>query len=157
MKIVKKICAWIPAILIMVMIFLFSNQNGEESMGLSYKVSGILVSIADGVHLIDMKWNDRAHAIEQMQVPLRKIAHMAEFALLAFSVYAALKYDEFSYKFTKYLTFIMVLVFAALDEFHQVWIAGRDGNPTDVLIDMCGCLIAVILCVIFDKRKNLIV
>ena len=157
MKVVKKLCVWIPAVIIIVCIFGFSQQNGEQSMGISYKVSEFLVDVADSIHLIDMKWNDRAHALEQMQTPVRKLAHMAEFALLGFSVYFALKYDEFSYKFTKYVTFFIVLAVASLDEFHQLMVPGRNGNPRDVMIDMCGCLIAIFISVLLDKRKNIVV
>lgn len=155
--IIKKICVWIPVIAIMLCIFSFSNQTGEQSMGLSRKVSEILVDFADGIHLIDMKWNDREHAIEQMQTPVRKLAHAAEYFILAMAVYFALKYDGFFYRFTKYLTFIIVLGYACLDEFHQLYTAGRYGSAKDVAIDMCGCLVAVIISVILDKRKNIII
>lgn len=157
MKNIKKICVWFPALVIIMFIFGFSQQNGEQSMGLSYRISEVLVDIADSIHLIDMKWNNRAHAIEQMQIPLRKAAHMTEFALLGFSVYFALKYDEISYKYTKYMTFAIVFFVASFDELHQLLISGRHGSFVDVIIDMCGCLIAIVISVLLDKRKNITV
>jgi VanZ family protein len=157
MKTFKKIIVWIPALLIAAAIFGFSQQSGDESMGISNKIAGILVDIANSIYLIDSKWNDRAHAIEMMQTPLRKTAHMLEFALLSFAVYYALKYDRLPYRFTKYVTILIVLAVSVSDEFHQLWIMGRSGNPTDVLIDMCGCLIAVFIAAMTDKRKNIII
>jgi VanZ family protein len=88
---------------------------------------------------------------------MRKTAHAVEFALLSFAVYYALKYDRLPYRFTKYVTILIVLAVAVSDEFHQLWIMGRSGNPTDVLIDMCGCLIAVFIAAMTDKRKNIII
>lgn len=138
-------------------IFGFSNQQGEQSMGFSYKVSGVLVDMADSIHLIDMKWNSKEHAIEQMQTPVRKTAHMMEFGALAAAVYLALKYDGFPYRFTKYLTFLLVLAVAASDEYHQLFIPGRNGTPRDVAIDMVGCLVLIVVCVLCDKRKNIVI
>lgn len=47
-----KIFIWIPAVICAVMIFGFSGQNGENSGNLSRKAAGVIVDIADSVHLV---------------------------------------------------------------------------------------------------------
>ena len=96
----KKILIWIPAVIVAFIIFGFSGQNGEQSKGLSYKVAEVLVDGADALHLIDIKYIGREHAIEQMQTPVRKIAHMTEYALFALSVYIALAVDGIKWRWT---------------------------------------------------------
>lgn len=153
----KKIVIWIPAILIAMMIFGVSGQNGEQSQGLSYKVAEILVDGADALHLIDMKYIGREHAIERMQTPVRKIAHMTEYAILALSVYIALVVDGLKWRWTKYATLFIIFAYACTDEIHQLFIAGRNGSFVDVLIDVAGGLIAILICMMCDKRRKIVI
>jgi VanZ family protein len=44
-------------------------------------------------------------------------------------------------------------VFAVSDEFHQSFVASRTASPVDVLIDICGALIALALCSLARIRK----
>ena len=48
--------------------------------------------------------------------------------------------------------------FAALDEFHQLFVEGRAGSLKDVLIDSCGSLTGIIFVRIFGYigRKTII-
>ena len=71
-----KIFIWIPAVICAVMIFGFSGQNGENSGNLSRKAAGVIVDIADSVHLVDVRWNGRQELIDKIELPVRKAAHM---------------------------------------------------------------------------------
>jgi VanZ family protein len=75
---------------------------------------------------------------------LRKAAHMAEYGLLWFLWHRALRTA------TPWPAVIITLAYAASDEFHQSFVAGRHGSPLDVLIDAVGVAIAVIL---YTRRK----
>lgn len=153
----KKILIWIPAVILAVVIFGFSGQNGEQSKGLSYKVAEILVDGADALHLIDIKYIGKEHAIEQMQTPVRKIAHMTEYALFALCVYIALAVDGIKWRWTKYTAFLIVAAYACTDELHQLFISGRNASFVDVLIDVTGGFIAIFICVVCDKRRKVII
>jgi VanZ family protein len=37
----------------------------------------------------------------------------------------------------------LAVCYAATDEVHQLFVSGRSGQPTDVLIDACGVLAGV--------------
>jgi len=153
----KKILIWIPAVVLAVLIFGFSGQSGEQSGSLSYKVAEILVDGADALHLIDIKYIGKEHAIEQMQTPVRKIAHMTEYALFALSVYIALAIDGLTWRWTKYAALLIVIAYACTDELHQLFISGRNGSFVDVLIDAAGGFIAILICMACDKRRKIVI
>ena len=78
--------SFIPAILMMSMIFSFSSQNGTESSQLSEKVArGIFITID---HVMDRGWDDEKiqELADEYQYPVRKLAHMTEYCLLAICV-----------------------------------------------------------------------
>ena len=78
--------SFIPAILMMSMIFSFSSQNGTESSHLSEKVArGIFITID---HVMDRGWDDEKiqELADEYQYPVRKLAHMTEYCLLAIAI-----------------------------------------------------------------------
>lgn len=74
---------------------------------------------------------------------LRKTAHIAEYAILTFLAWRAIS-DREDKKGGKYLitAIIFSVLYAASDEYHQAFVAGRVGNPADILIDALGIAIA---------------
>ena len=156
-KKVLKICVWIPVIIVAVGIFGFSSQEGESSGSTSRRVANVLIDVADSIHLVDVRWNGREQLVEKLQVPIRKAAHITEYALLAALIYTALAVDGLKWKFTGYAAFGISVLFACSDEFHQLFVPGRSGLAADVLIDASGILIAVLICAALDRRKKIII
>lgn len=152
-----KIFIWIPAVICAVMIFGFSGQNGENSGNLSRKAAGVMVDIADSVHLVDVRWNGRQELIDKIELPVRKAAHMTEYAIFACLVYLAFTVDGVSWQLVRFISFFATAAFACSDEFHQLYVPGRNGCVTDVLIDCVGILIGIIICSIADRRKKMII
>ena len=79
---------------------------------------------------------------------LRKFAHSAEYAVLTFFIFRAL-YKQPREKITSPIRLKIIsisisigfaLVFAMSDEFHQIFVTGRHGNPYDVMIDSIGMM-----------------
>jgi VanZ family protein len=70
---------------------------------------------------------------------LRKLAHAAEYALLAALLLRALA--------RPWLAFLFALAYAVSDEFHQHFVRGRTGTPRDVAVDAAGALIGLAACV----------
>ena len=66
---------------------------------------------------------------------LRKLAHMAEYAILAVLLVRATG----SYAWA----FALAVGYAATDEVHQLFVRGRHGSPVDVAIDAAGALIGL--------------
>ncbi len=123
----------------MVVIFMFSAQPDTESSELSGGVSYRLISIVNTV--MAQHW-DEAEKIEKAQLidyPVRKAAHMSEYAfltLLGFGIFA-FGDNKKKYVFPIGITFL----YACTDEFHQLFVPGRSGRFTDVLIDTSGGII----------------
>ena len=45
-------------------------------------------------------------------------------------------------------------IFAASDEFHQSFVPSRTSSPTDVMIDVCGALVGLAICLMFTARRK---
>jgi len=50
------------------------------------------------------------------------------------------------------LAFTYCFLYACSDEIHQLFVPGRSGKFTDVLIDSAGALLAVLLCFLVKKE-----
>jgi VanZ family protein len=68
---------------------------------------------------------------------LRKIAHTAEYAVLA--VLLARATGSYAW------AFVLTVAYAGSDEFHQTFVRGRHGSPIDVGIDAAGALVGLAL------------
>lgn len=85
---------------------------------------------------------------------IRKFAHFAEYAVLAFFAARALTDSsiEVLRKFWYAASIILVLVVAILDETNQAFISTRTGSAWDVLIDVAGGFAMTIFLVLFRQR-----
>ena len=142
---IKKILIWIPAIIMAMLIFGFSKQDGEESTGLSYKAADIILTVCDND-------NNRDSMIESVQFPIRKAAHMTEYAVLSVLIMLALIVDGIKGIRLPVISAIIAIVFAATDEFHQRFVPGRYGCLRDVLIDAAGSIIGLMIAYVIYKN-----
>ena len=144
---IKKILIWIPAIIMAMLIFGFSKQDGEESTGLSYKAADIILTVCDKAGIVDYNDNNRDSMIESVQFPIRKAAHMTEYAVFSVLIMLALIVDGL--KGTR-LPVISAII--ATDEFHQRFVPGRYGCLRDVLIDAAGSIIGLMIAYVIYKN-----
>jgi VanZ family protein len=68
---------------------------------------------------------------------LRKLAHIAEFAILGGLLMRATGRAT--------LAIVLATTYAVSDEIHQTFVAGRAGRPVDVAIDAVGIVLGVLL------------
>jgi VanZ family protein len=96
-------------------------------------------------------------AIAKVQFFIRKAAHLTEYAILAALIWRALWLGR-SRAMKMSILFVMTLlacaVFAASDEFHQSFIPSRTASPIDVMIDICGALVGLIISWIFAQKNS---
>jgi len=106
-----------------------------------------------------LRWLDpqiSSSAIASVHFALRKIGHLTEYAILAALLWRALRSAEnLRVKMSTLFVGVWVacVIFAASDEFHQSFLASRTASPHDVLIDVCGALIGILLCLMFSRRR----
>ena len=131
-------------------IFSFSHSTGESSGGLSLKITQYII------HMIYPSFQNLATSLQieildLCHLVIRKGAHMTEYAILYLLSYQFVSTYNISFK--KMLTYPLIfsVIYAFLDEFHQLFIDGRAGKLIDVGIDSCGILIMMALIYLIKK------
>ena len=137
---------WIPALLIMVMIFMFSMENGNQSSDLSGSLTKSMVeAVIDDIDL-ELTQAKEANIIELIHTPIRKVGHLTEYALLGIAVSFPLLLKHGLKGKRRFITGLLICtLYAATDEIHQLFVPGRSGMVTDVLIDALGAGLGILL------------
>jgi len=118
----KKIQNWIPAFLMMGIIFWFSSQSADK--------------------LPVFSWADTI---------VKKSAHMIEYGLLTLCYWYALGMD----KKQRWQAWLLAILFAVTDEYHQSSVSGRHPSIWDVVIfDNLGALVSLLLTNKYIKQKR---
>lgn len=102
-----RVAPWIPVVLWAGMIFAFSS----------------VPSLGTGLGTWDLA--------------LRKLAHLAEYAVLAALLYRAVG--------QAWVAVAIASLYAVTDELHQTFVTGRQGSPLDWLVDVVGAATGVAL------------
>ena len=152
-----KPLSFVPAILVMYLIFSFSSQDGVSSARLSLAVSRKVVTVADEVLEKDWDAQQTAHYTERIHYYVRKTAHVTEYFVLAVTVAFPLYVYGVRGLWLVFSAGIFCVSFAGLDEYHQSFVAGRGPSVRDVAIDSIGVLPGIILVRIvgFIGRKTI--
>lgn len=145
-------------ILWMIVIFVFSGRDATQSTEDSYTV-GMFVGEIVVEGFSELPETEKYEFAASVDHPIRKCAHALEYAVLGALLVGAL-YD---YKCAWYrrllFPWIIAILYAGTDEFHQRFVAGRSCQFTDVIIDGCGALVGIIcmnilVCVIMHIIKT---
>lgn len=149
LRFLLKPLSFIPALMMMYIIFSFSAQDGTTSSNLSYKVTYKAVSAADRV--LDLELTDRqiSRCIRKIHYYVRKLAHFTEYFLLAVSVSFPLYVYGIRGIWLVITGGILCVGFASLDEIHQLFVRERGASVRDVVIDSCGSLIGILFVRLF--------
>lgn len=139
-----RILLWLPVVIWMGLIFIMSAQDGEKSSAVSgsaaEKVAEIVVEDFD-----TLPQPERMSIIDSLQFTVRKSAHFVEYLILSLLVCAALlPYKLSGVRRTLTATGISLL-YAMSDELHQSLSPGRSPKLTDVLIDLSGAVLGVLI------------
>ncbi|HCM13143.1 MAG TPA: hypothetical protein DHW85_08175, partial [Lachnospiraceae bacterium] len=127
--------SWLPAAIIMIIIFLFSAKPAVSSAESSRTIANAVLNIAENF-MDPAQWQeDRDNVLDTVDHIVRKTAHFMEYAILASAI-------ELHYWITKrkgirfiLLSILFSFLYAATDEFHQLFVPGRSGEFKDVMID----------------------
>lgn len=146
----KSVVWFIITVVWMTVIFCFSAQPADVSADTSLRVGMTIgkMSVPDFSKLPKEEQMDYAKKIE---FPVRKMAHATEYAILGCLLTNLCR--SFFMKKAYMWSWLMGSAYAATDEFHQLFVPGRSGQITDVMIDSVGCLtgcllIYLILCIV---------
>lgn len=143
-------------ILNMIVIYQFSNQSGVESSKTSETVTES-VAKATVPKFEEKPKTEQKVIVQKMEFPVRKVAHMAEFASLGMLIFLFLLTWKKAL-FLKYgCSVVFAFLYACTDEAHQLFTTQRSSEFTDVLIDTSGALISctlVLLAVFLIRGKQ---
>jgi len=95
--------------------------------------------------------------LNAIQLGIRKLGHLTEYAILAMLLWRALRSGTRWQMKMSILFLVAALasaIFAASDEFHQSFVPSRTASRNDVMIDICGALIGLLGCLMFAARKR---
>ncbi|MCI6763757.1 VanZ family protein [bacterium] len=140
MKNKRLVLAWTLLILWMLFIFIMSSFNGV----MSSNQSG---SIATLIHNI-FNISDTA----KVSFIIRKCAHVSEFFILGILVINLV--SKYNVKHIYLISFIICVLYASSDEFHQLFVPGRSGQVTDIFIDMIGTIFSLLVMYLFNKFRK---
>lgn len=139
----KYIINLMLVIIWMCFIFFMSNQPAETSDSQSIGIINILSKFGININGI---FGDIANFI------VRKCAHFLEYMILSFLIINFIK-EDFKLYHIVLIAIVGVFLYACTDEFHQLFVPGRDGNFRDVIIDTSGGTLSAIL---FSLKKVII-
>lgn len=143
-----------------IIIFGFSSQDGEESGGLSKKITLNLLEISNKYNNLPEK--QKIDIEKHTEKFIRKIAHFSIYTVVGLLLMGLLFTYKIKNKNRIIITTIIGIIYATSDEFHQSFSPGRTPLFTDVCIDTLGVLLGTFLINIFklillkksQKKKN---
>lgn len=119
--------------------------GGSTELGAPRNTSRIIVPI--------LRWLNpkiTAQTIDKVQFVIRKCGHATEYGIFCLLVWRALRNfsqtnrKEWNWTIARRAIFISAL-YASTDEFHQLFVATREGRVHDVLLDTAGAILAMLL------------
>ncbi len=134
----KKIISLVLLIGWIILIFILSNQNSVVSNSESNVIVEIINTATDA-------------SVNTLNYTVRKIAHITEYLILCLLMY---NYIRFYSKSASKWAILFSLIYAIIDETHQLFIDGRNGQPLDILIDSIGIFFGYIIEVLYEKKVN---
>lgn len=146
--VVSVIAVVLMAIFIFVMSATPSDDSDAMSLGVAWRIVSFVIPGYDQLPL-----SDQLHWQELLNYPIRKTAHFLEYAAfgaLCMNMLVQLARnracDAPSMRRLAVGAWALGALYAATDEFHQLFVSGRSGMVTDVMLDSAGVLTGVLLC-----------
>ena len=129
-------------------IFGFSSQNGEQSGGISRKVTEIILKASSSYNKLEEE--EKEIILHRTESIIRKVAHFLIYTVDGFLLMGLLSTYKIQDKWRLIMTIGIGILYAMSDEFHQSFSPGRSPKVTDVYIDTLGVIVGVLL-VIFIR------
>ena len=156
----RKLClctlSWLPALIVIIIIFALSSQNGTSSVSASYDVAKEINAEVSKLSLWGITWDvtDEVGALESLNELVRTLAHLFEYMVLSFTVTFAITVNGISDKIRFIITCLLGFCVAVLDEIYQIFIPDRYGDIQDIFCDSIGVLFVAMLIYVIGKKRH---
>lgn len=145
---IYKILSWIAALLWMALIFYLSHQPATTSNALSTGITEVLVKTVERVA------PNANIDIQSFNNIVRKNAHFLAYLALGVLVINALRRSGVNEYRSVVLALGICVLFAISDEVHQLFVPGRGGQVSDVLIDSAGASVGMGIYLLVSRVIN---
>lgn len=135
------IISWMLLVIWMIFIFIMSSFNGNISSNQSGTIADLIYNLFD------------ISDTEKVSLIVRKCAHVSEFFILGILVINLV--SKYNVKHIYFISFIVCVLYASSDEFHQLFVPGRSGQVTDIFIDMIGVVLGLSIYCLIKYFKSL--
>ena len=127
-------------------IFGFSSQNGEQSGGISRKVTEIILKASSNYNKLEEE--KKEIILYKTESIIRKVAHFSIYTVDGFLLMGLLSTYKIQDKWRLIMTIGIGILYAMSDEFHQSFSPGRTPKVTDVYIDTLGIIVGALLVIL---------
>jgi len=148
---IKLYIRWALVFLWMAVIFYFSSQEGVISHQKSFSVTALCERIVEFFTGKDIITDANRKSFEFC---VRKLAHVTEYFVLCMLFYRAFLAGGNGHKKSAAKSFIFSFLYAATDEIHQIFVAGRGPSPVDVGVDTIGMFLYLFQRMLKEKIKK---
>ena len=128
----RPLFAWLAVAVWILVIFLFSHQAYSGAITEEY--------------------------LHDANIPIRKLAHITEFAVLFLLARNAMSQTGFSSGWGNtrlcITAYLFTLANALFDEWHQSLVPGRSATLSDAAVDMCGAMLAWLVVYVLAKFRK---
>ena len=130
-------------------IFGFSSQNGEQSGGISRKVTETILKVSSKYNKLEEE--EKEVVLHRTESIVRKMAHFSIYTVVGFLLMGLLSTYKLKDKWRIIMTIVIGILYAISDEFHQSFSPGRSPKITDVYIDTLGIIIGALFVILIRK------
>ncbi len=134
----RKSLSWLPALLIMLVIFSFSSKPADVSGENSLNIANYVMTIYEKITDTQVEEEYRTERLLNLDHYIRKSSHFIEYAILAAAYGLPLWISGIRGRKLWLWSVLLAAAYALSDEFHQRFIPGRSGELKDVLLDSFG-------------------
>lgn len=149
-SIIIRVITFMLTVTVCMAIFKFSSENSGESTGTSNLVIECIININPFTKDLDSA--EKEEIKENIKMPIRKLAHFSIYTVLGVttmwhvSTYAIDRWKRIGGSLA------IGMLYAISDEIHQLFVPGRSGQVTDVLIDTMGVLFGIGIVLVIQNR-----
>ena len=146
---VKRAIILVLILIWMGTVFMFSNQESDESAGVSDGVAKLVIDIWPGTKNLNNE--EKEEAIERIGLPIRKVAHYTIYGVGGLLIVCLMNTYQISDGKKILYSQIIGSGYAITDEIHQSFVSGRGASIKDVFIDSLGIATGIVFGLIVYK------
>lgn len=135
----------------MLTIFFFSHDSGMTS---TKKSNQVILGVSNFFSTTELSLEQKEKLMSYLIVPVRKSAHFIIYLILGILIISNFKEYFYLKRSFIFLSIALAFLYACSDEVHQLFISGRSGQFSDVLLDTVGAGVGCFLYYFVYKKKE---